>query len=192
MHTTEEIENIIDNGHKDPFIEELSQYREAGRDINAIDEVGYTWLTRALISQHIYPYDGCTEERVRAVLAAGADPNLADATCLPLLYACGWQYGYGLGPTASLVRILLNAGADSTPRINIDIPSTFIDENGNIDCREDIIKNIDSLEAWLSDIEYNVDIIERCYPNMHASSIKTLRELAEIRRLFSSGNTNSE
>ena len=185
MHTTEEIEDIIDNGHKDLFIEELSQYREAGRDINRIDEVGYTWLTRALVSHHVHPYEGCTEERVRAVLAAGADPNVSDATCCPLLYACGWQYGYGLGPTASLVKILLNAGANRAPCINIDIPSTFIDENGNIDCRDDIIKNINSLEAWLADIEYNVEIVERCYPDMHSSSIKTLRELAEIRRLLS-------
>ena len=74
----------------------------------------------------------------------------------------------------------------------MEVPGLGLTKNAEFDCREDITKNIDSLEAWLSDIEYNVDIIERCYPNMHASSIKTLRELAEIRRLFSSSNTNSE
>lgn len=183
-YNVEEVEYLLDEGHKDPFIEELSRYRESGRPVDAIDAAGYTWLTRAIISHNVAPYPNCVEERIRAVIAAGGNPNAPNDETYPLVYACGWQFGYGLGPNSGLVKLLLDVGANPSQHLDIDIPSTIVDEDGNIDFSNDTTTHIDSLEMWLSDVERQNEIIEAHSNSLHAACITTRREITAIRSLL--------
>lgn len=180
----EEIENALDNSHSDPFIEELSKFREAGRDINQTCQAGYTWLTRAIISGHYYPYDGCNEIRMRAVLFAGANPDKYDDETIPLVYVCGWQFGYGLGPSSQLVKILLEAGANPSPVLDINMPSTYVNEDGDIDFSDTDITPMTTIDEWLADIEYHNDLIEEKHSKYHNKCFIVRRELAAIRQLL--------
>lgn len=181
----EEIENALDNSHSDPFIEELSRFRESGRDINKIDEAGYTWLTRAIISEYFKPYEGCIEARMKAVLLAGADPNKEDSDTIPLVYACGWQFGYGLGPSSNLVRILLEAGANPSPVLDINMPSTYVNEDGDIDFSDTDMTHMTTIDGWLADIEFHNDLIECKHSDYRDKCYKIRKELAAIRQMLS-------
>ncbi len=192
MPTVEEIESILDDGHTDQFIQELAAFRESGQDINKIDRAGYTWLTRAMASTYnLTRNPQCIEERVRAVLAAGADPNAPNDETLPLMYACGWQFGYGLGPQARLVQLLLSAGADPSPKISIDIPATIFTDDGEIDFSDDEVTTIESVDAWLADIEKHNDYIQSHSPEYTSQCIQTRKEITEIRCLLEEARSSS-
>ncbi len=180
----EEIETALDSVHIDPFIEELSKYREANRDINEVDAAGYTWLTRAIISNYYKPYEGCIENRMKAVLLAGANPDKADDDTIPLVYACGWQFGYGLGPSSSLVKMLLEAGANPSPVLDINMPSTYINEDGDIDFSDTNMTHITTIDAWLGDIEYHNDLIEEKHIEYNMKCVDVRKELTKIRQLL--------
>jgi hypothetical protein len=180
----EEIENALDSVHIDPFIEELSKYREANKDIDEVDQAGYTWLTRAIISNYYNPYDGCIATRMKAVLLAGANPDKADDDTIPLVYACGWQFGYGLGPSSNLVRILLESGANPSPVLDINMPSTYINEDGDIDFSDTNMTHITTIDSWLADIEYHNDLIEEKHIEYNVKCVDVRKELTEIRQLL--------
>lgn len=180
----EEIEDALDNSHFDSFIDQLSKYREQGRDINQTDAAGFTWLTRAIVSQYYEPYDGCIENRMKAVLFAGGNPNKYDDEASPLLYACGWQFGYGPGPSSNLVKILLESGANPSPILDINIPSTYINEDGDIDFSDNDTTQITTIDEWLADIDYHNDLIEKQYNSYNCDCTVTRRELIAIRKLL--------
>ncbi len=180
----EEIDTALDSVHIDPFIEELSKYREANRDINEVDAAGYTWLTRAIISNYYKPYEGCIENRMKAVLLAGANPDKADDDTIPLVYACGWQFGYGLGPSSNLVKVLLEAGANPSPVLDINMPSTYINEDGDIDFSDTNMTHITTIDTWLADIEYHNDLIEEKHIEYNMKCVDVRKELTKIRQLL--------
>ena len=180
----EEIENALDSAHMDLFIEELSQYREAGRNIDEVDGAGYTWLTRSIISHYYEPYDECIEIRMKAVLFAGANPDKGDDETIPLVYACGWQFGYGLGPSSNFVKILLDSGANPSPVLDINMPSTYINEDGDIDFSDTNMTHITTIDAWLADIEYHNDLIEMKHMDHYMKCVEVRKELTKIRQLL--------
>lgn len=178
-----EMDDIIDNGHADPFIEELSRFRESGHHIDTEDRVGHTWLTRAIVSGHMKPYTGCVETRIQAVIAAGANPNVAGSDVTPLLYACGWQYGYGAGPNSRAVQMLLAAGANPLAPLSIKLPKTVI-ANNDIDFSEDEFVEMHTLEEWLADLESQNDLMAKYHPEFFGAVKHTEKEIAAIRALL--------